>query len=561
MLSKTPWIMIAGVRGLCVHGLRGGPQATRAGLARPLASAAGDVGAEARALPPVTLLSGFLGAGKTSMLTSILENREDLRVAVVVNDVAAVNVDGGVVKRSLLETGAGDSVELLELQNGCVCCGPEAGQLAGNIRDLCGVKAFDHVVVETSGVADPEAVRYNLGEGGVDVARVITLIDAPAFAAQWQTWDVFEDRVAPERGVSDDPYHPTMSTKAPLASAADLEADPCAAGRKVTALLVSQVEAADVVAVNKGDMATDTEMATARVACQALVPGARVVETVRGVAPLATLLPGAGTGADAPHAASCADAACGGCGSDDEDDRSRASTDCGDPDCGDESHSHSHSHAPKDELSVDALGVSSIVYRGGDRPLDYERVLDMVQKWPVPVKEVLDLRDLRPGGAGVDGVVTPWESVLRIKGLAWLSSHPKTAIAWTFAGRHFALEDAGPWGADAPATELVIIGLNIDEAALRADLDACRLTDAEFDAYGAVPAGPRFPVGGAVECNLGNGPNDGWVAGTVVAHDYREEGWATAAPYQVELDDGQLIFAPADTDAIIRARLAVESSQ
>ena len=73
-------------------------------------------------VPPVTLLSGFLGAGKTSMLTSILQNREDLKVAVVVNDVAAVNVDGSIVKRELVETD-GEPVELLELQNGCVRCG------------------------------------------------------------------------------------------------------------------------------------------------------------------------------------------------------------------------------------------------------------------------------------------------------------------------------------------------------------------------------------------------------------------------------------------------------
>ena len=109
-------------------------------------------------MPPVTLLSGFLGAGKTSMLTSILQNREDLKVAVVVNDVAAVNVDGSIVKRELVETD-GEPVELLELQNGCVCCGPEAGELAQSIRGMVKGRGFDHVVVELSGVADRRSSR------------------------------------------------------------------------------------------------------------------------------------------------------------------------------------------------------------------------------------------------------------------------------------------------------------------------------------------------------------------------------------------------------------------
>merc|ERR1711965_817575 len=102
------------------------PAATR--LTRKTRLSAAAATATEESVPPVTLLSGFLGAGKTSMLTSILQNREDLKVAVVVNDVAAVNVDGSIVKRELVETD-GEPVELLELQNGCVCCGPEAGEL------------------------------------------------------------------------------------------------------------------------------------------------------------------------------------------------------------------------------------------------------------------------------------------------------------------------------------------------------------------------------------------------------------------------------------------------
>ena len=82
----------------------------------------------------MSLLAGFLGSGKTTLLTNILENREGLRVGVIVNDVAAVNVDALTI-RKLLPSANGE-VDMIELENGCVCCGPEAGQLAPAVRKL-----------------------------------------------------------------------------------------------------------------------------------------------------------------------------------------------------------------------------------------------------------------------------------------------------------------------------------------------------------------------------------------------------------------------------------------
>ena len=145
------------------------------------------------ARPPgdgATLIAKAFGSGQDEH-AHVLQNREDLKVAVVVNDVAAVNVDGSIVKRELVETD-GEPVELLELQNGCVCCGPEAGELAQSIRAMVGGKSFDHVVVELSGVADPSVVKANLKAGDVDVERVVTLVDAPAFCEQWMSYDVME---------------------------------------------------------------------------------------------------------------------------------------------------------------------------------------------------------------------------------------------------------------------------------------------------------------------------------------------------------------------------------
>ena len=87
--------------------------------------------------PPTTLLGGFLGAGKTTALTHLLSNRRGLKIAVLVNDVASVNVDAMALRRTSVEVNDGD-VEMVELENGCVCCGPGADNLAPAVASLAG---------------------------------------------------------------------------------------------------------------------------------------------------------------------------------------------------------------------------------------------------------------------------------------------------------------------------------------------------------------------------------------------------------------------------------------
>ena len=72
------------------------------------------------ARPPMTLLGGFLGAGKSTALTHLLTNRQGLRIAVLVNDVAAVNVDAMSLRRTVIDSG--DDINMIQLENGCVCC-------------------------------------------------------------------------------------------------------------------------------------------------------------------------------------------------------------------------------------------------------------------------------------------------------------------------------------------------------------------------------------------------------------------------------------------------------
>ena len=133
---------------------------------------------------PITLLAGFLGSGKTSALKNLLENRDGIKVGVIVNDVASVNIDakllanpgnegeapaasGQVDAGAAIETDYGGTVEL---QNGCACCSL-ADELLTSVETLMDGRSFDAVVVELSGVADPVAVKQNW-----DVARLVSLV-------------------------------------------------------------------------------------------------------------------------------------------------------------------------------------------------------------------------------------------------------------------------------------------------------------------------------------------------------------------------------------------------
>lgn len=158
------------------------------GLRTPsrLFSAAADEAtgeSDAKGAVPITLLAGFLGSGKTTALKNLLENREGIKVGVIVNDVAAVNIDAKLIANpgndgeapSADQVDAGTAIETdfggtVELQNGCACCSL-ADELLTSVETLMDGRDFDAVVVELSGVADPVAVKQNW-----DVARMVSLV-------------------------------------------------------------------------------------------------------------------------------------------------------------------------------------------------------------------------------------------------------------------------------------------------------------------------------------------------------------------------------------------------
>ena len=503
--------------------------------------------ASAALAPPTTLLGGFLGAGKTTALANMLKNREGLKIAVLVNDVASVNVDAQILRRSTVDE---SGVEMVELENGCVCCGPGAGGLAPAVRQLAsrvdestGKCAFDHVVVELSGVADPTNVQKNLNGGGVDVDHKVALVDGNAFPSMYNSVQ-------------------EMGERTDLAGADQLELDPCSVDRRVVELLLVQIETADVILVNKADLASPQELETTLTACRALNPGAQIRQTTFGDADLDQILPldlllatsgtdGAETDAatrEHSHASECAEPAC----TDPSHDHSHANehshdSGCTEPDCTDASHSHSHDsgctepgctdtsheHSHDDAVpnSAESLGFQTFVYRAR-RPFVQSKLFELVKMWPLPSKEVLTSDGLAAPGAEAlakmeaagraDGSSATFANVLRSKGTCWLDQQHRVQAAWSHAGRHFRLTPSGNWWAtlpdpivraclasdgaditaDSPAyrvesahyegewgdrrQELVFIGVGLDEAKISTALDACLASDDELMMYRAI---------------------------------------------------------------------------
>lgn len=206
---------------------------------------------DSSALPPVTVLSGFLGAGKTTLLRHLLAQAEGRRWAAVVNDMAAVNIDAQLV------AGAG-AKRVVELGNGCVCCSVR-DELAETLAELCAGERYDHVIVETTGVAEPRGVadlfvrKNQFWRSLSDFARLsslVTVVDARAF----------------------------LEEQARSATAAP----PPGAKKPVFELMLDQAECADVIVVNKADLVSEAELARLEATLRGLNSRAELVRAEQG---------------------------------------------------------------------------------------------------------------------------------------------------------------------------------------------------------------------------------------------------------------------------------------
>ena len=188
---------------------------------------------------PVTVLSGFLGAGKTTVLSNILNNREGKKVAVIVNDMSEINIDASTVKN---EVSLSHSEEkLIEMSNGCICCTLREDLLL-EVNKLAKDGKFDYLVIESTGISEPLPVAETFtfeDEDGVSLSEVakldtmVTVVDSVNFLKDYDEAKYLQD-TGESLGEDDE--------------------------RSVADLLVDQIEFADVILISKTDLASKEEI-------------------------------------------------------------------------------------------------------------------------------------------------------------------------------------------------------------------------------------------------------------------------------------------------------------
>ncbi|WQG59494.1 zinc metallochaperone GTPase ZigA [Pseudomonas sp. RTB3] len=374
---------------------------------------------------PVTVLSGFLGAGKSTLLNYVLRNRESMRVAVIVNDMSEINIDGSEVQRDVSLNRAEE--KLIEMSNGCICCTLRE-DLLEEVSRLARDGRFDYLLIESTGISEPLPVaetftfRDEQGKSLADMARLdtmVTVVDGINFLIDYQAAESLATR-GETLGEDDE--------------------------RSITDLLIEQVEFADVILISKIDLISSSERLELIAILERLNPQAEIIPMVMGQIPLKKVL---NTGRFDFERASQA------------------------PGWLKELRGE---HTPETE----EYGIASTAYRAR-RPFHPQRFFDFINReW-------------------ING------KLLRSKGFFWLASKHQDAGSWSqagglmrygFAGRWWRFVPKQEWPQDPESTaaimenwtaetgdcrqELVFIGQHINFALMRAELDACLLTDEEM---------------------------------------------------------------------------------
>ena len=392
---------------------------------------------------PVTVLSGFLGAGKSTLLNHVLRNRDNLRVAVIVNDMSEINIDGSEVQRDVSLNRAEE--KLVEMSNGCICCTLRE-DLLEEVSKLAREGRFDYLLIESTGIAEPLPVaetftfRDEQGQSLTDLARLdtmVTVVDGLNFLLDYQAADSLASR-GETLGEDDE--------------------------RSITDLLIEQVEFADVILISKIDLIGQNEREELLAILRRLNTHAEILPMVMGAVALGKILD---TGRFDFERAALA------------------------PGWLKELRGE---HVPETE----EYGIASSVYRAR-RPFHPQRFYDLIEgPW-------LNGKLLR--SKGFFWLASKPEDAASWSQAGGLMRHGFAGSWWRFVPREQWPEDAESTAAIMtnwlPETgdcrqELVFIGQHIDFARLNAELDDCLLNDAEM-AMGvegwrslADPFGPWF---------------------------------------------------------------------
>lgn len=304
---------------------------------------------------PVTLLSGFLGTGKTTLLRKLLEEAsedKDAKVGVVVNDMASVNIDAKITARRLefdeSEPAMQGAAEFVEIGDGCVCCSM-ADELFTTLAELSAVSSmkgyrYNHIVIEATGIAEPRSIRDQFQDAEasgmplmdkVELHTLVTVVDSAAFLDAYAETASIAQRPDLAAPADDDDPSPFLMARFDHSLQ-----------RSVVDLLVEQVECADVLLLNKKDLVSQAQMDRLSAIMRALNPNAVVKQCAFGDASLSEVLGVAGEEGAArigpvdEHKVAVA---------------ASKGASCIEPDCSDPSHLHAHDAHDHAEPAADPV--------------------------------------------------------------------------------------------------------------------------------------------------------------------------------------------------------------
>ena len=382
---------------------------------------------------PVLLLTGYLGSGKTTLVNRILSNVKGIRFAVIVNDIGEVNIDAELIQQGGVVGSKDDS--LVALQNGCICCTLRT-DLIEQITELVRMDKFDYIVIEASGICEPEPIAQTIcaiptlggrytEKGVCRLDCIVTVVDALRMQDEFSGGDSLTRRDYGEEDIEN--------------------------------LIISQIEFCNIILLNKASEVQPQELAAMKQIIKTLQPGAEIIECDYADVDIERLL---NTELfDFEKAAISAGWIRG------------IESEVYEHDGHEHEHEHGHHHH-HDEGEAEEYGISTFVY--------YRRPAFDINKFD-------------------NFIARHWPSgVIRTKGICYFTDNRDMSYMFEQAGRQKQLREAGQWYATAPIEDLiqlmqqdpgfirdwdekygdrmqkiVFIGRNMDVEQIKAELDRC----------------------------------------------------------------------------------------
>lgn len=398
---------------------------------------------------PVLLLTGYLGSGKTTLVNHILANRSGIKFAVIVNDIGEINIDADLIEKGGVVDQQDES--LVALQNGCICCTLKM-DLVRQIEQLVAMRRFDYIVIEASGICEPEPIAQticSISAMGGEFAKtampkldaIVTVVDALRLQSEFSCGEKLQKENVDEEDIEN--------------------------------LIIQQIEFCNIILLNKASEVSPDELGRIREIIRALQPDAEIIECDYADVPVDKLV---NTGLfDFERVATSAGWIRGIENRlEPEHHHHHHHHDHGDDEESEEHHHHHHHH--EDEGETEEYGIETFVYFRR-KPFDFNKFDYFAAKhWP--------------------------KSVIRCKGVCYFSNNRDMSILFEQAGVQKKITQAGLWYATASEEErkilmaqdpdflrdwddvygdrmikLVFIGQHMDREKITHDLDMCLCDD------------------------------------------------------------------------------------